>query len=515
MKIKGAVAAGHSLTVDTAIEVLKAGGNAFDAVIAAHFTACVAEPVLASLGGGGFMLAQTADGSSRLYDFFVQTPAQKLNVDEMDFKPILADFGTTSQEFHVGMGACATPGAVKGLFEIHRELATMPMSELVQPAIEYAKDGIAINEFQGYIFDIVSPILLATPESSAIYGAKSNGHVKAEGDRFYCAPLADSLEALAREGSELFYFGDMAREIANQCCTRGGQLRERDLSNYRVITREPLKTGFRGYQIQTNPPPSSGGILIAFALQLWDGLFHGDSEFADLAHLCLLTEIMDSTNQARVEAHLNGQHVLSESELLDPHLLARYRRHIVGRAKAMRGTTHISVIDQWHNVATMTVSNGEGCGHIIPGTGIMLNNMLGEEDLNPGGFQSWTEDQRMTSMMAPTLLTDNEGKVVALGSGGSNRIRTALLQTILNLLDFGMDLGHSIHAPRVHFENNLLNIEAGYRSEVVNGLVEHYPNYKLWDEVNLFFGGVNGVMCRDQQFFAAGDVRRGGVGRCL
>ncbi len=512
MIAKGAVAAGHPLTVNAALEVLRDGGNAFDAAIAAHFAACVAEPVLASLGGGGFMLAQTAQGNRHLYDFFVQTPNKKIKIDDMDFKPIIADFGATSQEFHIGLGAAATPGTVKGLFEIHRELATMPMQTLVAPALEYAKKGVVINEFQSYIFEIVSPILLATPGSTEIYGAQSQHRVLKVGEKLFAPQLADSIEALANEGSDLFYLGEIGRKIVEQSKMGGGQLTQKDLLRYQVVSRDPLVANFNGRELITNPPPSSGGILIAFALQLWQCLAGRDQEFAGFKHMALLAEIMESTNQARIEAQMDAQQELSIGALLDPVLVNRYRQQIHGRAKAMRGTTHISVIDRWHNVATMTVSNGEGCGHIAPETGIMLNNMLGEEDLNPFGFQCWTENQRMTSMMAPTIINSREGKLVALGSGGSNRIRTALLQTILNLLEFDMGLEQSISCPRIHFENKLLNIEPGYRPDVISALVDHYKNYKLWDEVNLFFGGVHAVMCEDNSFFAVGDKRRGGAG---
>lgn len=515
MKNKGAVAAGHPLTVDTAIQVLQEGGNAYDAIIAAHFTACVVEPVLASLGGGGFMLAQTAEGSHRLYDFFVQTPARKLALEDIDFKPIQADFGVAIQEFHVGLGAAATPGAVKGLFEIHRELATMPMQVLAEPAVNHARQGVEVNEFQGYIFDIVSPILMASKESAAIYSDEGGERVLGVHDRFRCEQLSDLLQALATEGDELFYRGEVADTIVRQSQTDGGQLDRQDLASYQVKVREPLRIGFRDHQLLTNPPPSSGGILIAFALQLWECLVDGDIDYAGIEHLELLAETMAATNQMRLEAHLSEPQMLAENSLFDKQMLDRYRKQVLGRARSVRGTTHISVIDQWHNVASMTVSNGEGCGHIVPGTGVMLNNMLGEEDLNPGGFQRWKEDQRMTSMMAPTIINHRSGSLVALGSGGSNRIRTALLQTILNLLEFDQGLERSVCHPRIHYENRLLNLEAGFSSAVIESLVRRYPDYKIWDDINLFFGGVNAVMSAHDRYEAVGDARRGGAGECL
>lgn len=509
----GAVAAGHPLTAETAKEILRAGGNAFDAAIAAHFAACVTEPVLASLGGGGFLLAQTQAQEQWLFDFFVQTPQSRRDAEDIDFKPIVADFGATQQEFHIGQGSIATPGTVKGLFEIHRRLGSIPMRELLTPAIEFARKGIELNAFQAYIFEIVSPILLATPEAAATFGnATGSGRVLQAGQRFQCPRLSDTLEMLGHEGDDLFYRGDLAKQMVEQNLSGGGFLEMADLESYRVVCREPLEFTYRNNQIVTNPPPSSGGVLIAFALQLWNGLLQGDIEFGDHRHLALLAEVMRLTNQARIEAHLDGEREqLRHRELLDENLLLRYRKEIRGRAKAMRGTTHISIIDRWHNVATMTVSNGEGCGSMVPGTGIMLNNMLGEEDLNPGGFHRWAPDQRMTSMMAPTVINRDDGSIVALGSGGSNRIRTALLQVIINLIDFHQGLGDSIDSPRIHFEKNLLNIEAGYHSEQLKQLAKNFDQLKEWDDLNLFFGGVHAVMERNDRFHGAGDQRRGGV----
>lgn len=509
----GAVAAGHPVTAKTATDILEAGGNAFDAAIAAHFTACVVEPVLASLGGGGFLLAQTQAREQWLFDFFVQTPQIKKPPENIDFKPIVADFGATQQEFHIGLGSIATPGAVKGMFEIHRRLGTIPMRELLAPAIKYARQGVELNAFQAYIFEIVSPILLATPEAAAVFGcAEKNNRVLQHRQLLARPKLADTLEALGQEGEALFYRGDLAKQMVEQSRSGGGYLEMADLEHYRVVCREPLAFSYRDNQIFTNPPPSSGGLLIAFALKLWDGMLSEEIGFGDHRHLALLSEVMRLTNQARIEAHLDGNnHPLSQGQLLDGELLHRYWQEIRGRAKAMRGTTHISIIDQWRNVATMTVSNGEGCGSMVPGAGFMLNNMLGEEDLNPGGFHRWAPDQRMTSMMSPTVINRHDGTIVALGSGGSNRIRTALLQVIINLIDFDKGLVGAIDSPRIHFEKNLLNIEGGYRSEQLKRLAENFNQLKEWDGLNLFFGGVHAVMEQGGVFQGAGDQRRGGV----
>ncbi len=159
MKPLGAVACGHTETCKAAELILTEGGNAFDAIIAAFLTSCVVEPVLASLGGGGFLLAHTGDQRDMIYDFFVHTPKNPLQKSELDFYPIHADFGTTTQEFHIGRASIATPGAVKGIFKIHQDLGSMPMSALVQPAISAARNGVIMSPFQASILNIIAPIL--------------------------------------------------------------------------------------------------------------------------------------------------------------------------------------------------------------------------------------------------------------------------------------------------------------------------------------------------------------------
>lgn len=512
MNYQGAIAAGHPLTVEAGHEVLKAGGNAYDAAVAAFFMACVAEPVLASLGGGGFLLSQTKTGQQQLFDFFVQTPRYKKPEAEIDFKPIWADFGTLRQEFHIGQGAIATPGALKGVFEVHRQLGSLRMSDLVQPAIRAAREGMQLNALQAYIFSIVSPILTATDEVSDVFSGNGTGQLIGEGELFRFPQLADTLEVLAIEGDDLFYRGEIAQQIVTCCAEGGGHLCRQDLEQYRVLNRKPLQLNYDGCQILTNPPPSSGGILIAFALQLWNKVRDRRMTFGSKCHLQLLAQVMAMTNQARVESHVEeGDMHPAADVLLDELLLHRYSKEIKGRAKAQRGTTHISVIDRWRNVATLTVSNGEGCGGMVPGTGIMLNNMLGEEDLNPLGFQYWQENQRMTSMMAPSVLNQTDGRIVALGSGGSNRIRTAILQTFINLIDFGLPLEEAVCRPRIHFENDLLNIENGFNDRVLASLFEQYPSHKRWDALNLFFGGVHAVQYHAGCFDGIGDPRRGGA----
>jgi len=511
---RGAVAAGHPATAAAAREILQDGGNAFDAALAAVCAACVSEPVLCSLGGGGFLLARRADGGAELHDFFVSTPLARRPTDEIEFYPILADFGPATQEFHIGLGAIATPGLVKGLFAIHRALCSLSMDRLVEPAIRLARDGFMLRAVDAYLFKVVGPVLTARPAGRENYG-HGDGRLYGEGEVLRQPDLANALEAMAREGEALFYEGEIGHALVADCAAHGGQVTARDLADYRVERRRPLERRYRDARVLLNPPPSSGGILVAFALALLETRDPLGPRTSQAARAAMLAEVMALTNRARIEteprqAHEKGE-IDAAARLLDPALLARYAREIKGRPASSRGTTHISVADAQGNLAALTLSNGEGCGHILPGTGIMMNNMLGEEDLNTAGFHAWREGTRMTSMMCPSIAERADGSLTALGTGGSNRIRTAILQVLVNVLDRGLGLRDAIEAPRLHVEAGVASLEEGMGEDAKAALAERSETVAVWPPHNLFFGGVHAVTRRaNGGFDAAGDPRRGG-----
>jgi gamma-glutamyltranspeptidase/glutathione hydrolase len=510
--MSGVISAGHELTAQSGAEILRAGGNAFDAALAALATACVVEPALASLGGGGFLLAQPAEEAVRLYDFFVQTPQRRRAAAELDFRPIIADFGTAEQEFHIGRGAVATPGIVRGLFAAHRDLGSLPMRDILHQAVRHAHEGIRLSALQAYIFSVIAAVYRESPAAMAVYGSRDDpGRLPGEGEALHQPALADTLESLAVEGEDLFYRGEIAASLAREMHA-GGHLAAADLAAYAMIPRRPLALAYRQARLFTNPPPASGGLLIAFGLQLLGGVDFGTPRYGSAEHLERLTRVLALTQEARLTACAHGltPHP-NDALLLDPAFLSRYRRLLAGQAPVRRGTTHISVIDGRGNVAALSVSNGEGSGCLVPGTGIMLNNMLGEQDLNPDGFHRWPTDTRMTSMMAPALLSFSDGRVLALGSGGSNRIRSAMLQVVSNLVDFGMDIEEAVTAPRIHLEAEHLSVEGGFDSERLQELLAAYPSHHLWEDLNLFFGGVHTVLRDGANLRGTGDPRRGGA----
>lgn len=497
---KGIVAAGHRATAAAAAEVLSAGGNAFDAVVAGLFAACVAEPILASPGGGGFLMSHDPEHGEKLYDFFVDTPRIKRDMGETSFFGVEVDFGPATQEFHIGVGASATPGFVPGLFAIHRALGRLPMADLLAPAIKAARDGVTINAFQAYLFSIAAPIYAYNSASAAIFAPM--GRPFREGELLRNPALGETFTLLAQHGARLFVDGDVGRQIVHESESKGGHLTAADLEGYSVIERRPLVTHHKGADLLLNPAPAASGPLIAFSLRLLE------SQTGDRAPtLSELAEVMAATNEARRTYASDPGHLLS-AEIIALHL-GELSRH----ARAYRGTTHISVVDENGRAAATTVTNGEGNGFLVGPYGFMLNNMLGEEDLNPDGFGKWQPGCRMSSMMAHTVIRFADGRLVALGSGGSNRIRTAILQVALNLIDHGMPLVAAVNAPRLHVEKcGTASFEDAIGAEAAAALRARFPTVKSWPEPNMFFGGVHAVLrARDGTLSGAGDPRRAGV----
>lgn len=496
----GAVACGHQATADAAAEVLRDGGNAYDAAVAALFTACVAEPVLASLAGGGYALIHSEGGAPRIYDFFTQTPQRPAEPQRDDFHPVHADFGHVTQEFHIGVGAAAVPGTVRGVFAMYDDLCTLPLRRLAEPALRAARQGVAIRPFHAYLFQVVAPIFTLTAPVRSVFAA--NGRLPEPEQQLIQPELHDAIAALVEDGPDLFYRGAIGQRLIALCDQEGGTLAHNDLEGYRVGRAAPLSVRYRNTVLHTNPPPSSGGMLIAFGLGLLEQV-PIPREFGSAEHVELLAAVMALTQRSRLE-HAD----MELDALLNPELLERYGAELRDRPSCLRGTTHISIVDGSGNLAAVTLSNGEGCGHMIPGTGIMLNNMLGEADINPDGFQRWPLGTRMTSMMAPTLLEFDDGRQVVMGSGGSNRIRSALMQVISNFVDFDMSIDDAIASPRLHIDQSTLSLEPGLRDLQNPGDL----NVERWQELNLFFGGVHCVEQRHAKLQATGDPRRDGVG---
>jgi gamma-glutamyltranspeptidase / glutathione hydrolase len=504
-KMRGVVAAGHELTVAAAAEILEDGGNAFDAALAGAFMSFVAEPVFTSPGGGGFLMARRAGrAEAALFDFFVETPLKR-RAEGVAFYPIQADFGPATQEFHIGLGSSATPGMIPGLFAVHEALGSLPVKRLVEPAVRAARAGFPLTAFQAYLFTVIAPILNASPGAQRIFAP--GGKLMTDGETFRNEGLGECLEWAAEDGARLFADGDVGRAIATESASGGGHLTPDDLKAYRVVLREPLDWRHRGALVALNPPPAASGALIAFGLAYLEAISEPGSPIDE----CALRQAMEASNEARA-AYGNE---LAERLAAGP--LLRDLREAQSHPAAYRGTTHVSVIDAQGNAAAISMSNGEGNGFIVGNFGFMLNNMLGEEDLASGNLESWRPGTRLSSMMAPTLILEPDGTITALGTGGSNRIRSAILQIAANLLDRGMSLEEAVEAPRVHVERDgTVSFEPGLPEEASSAFRALGDKSHAWPDRNLFFGGVHAARRRsDGGLEGVGDPRRGGRSRVV
>jgi gamma-glutamyltranspeptidase / glutathione hydrolase len=441
--VGGAIAAGHPLTAAAGQEVLDQGGTAVDACCAAAFVAWVVESPLTGPGGGGFLLLHFG-GRSVVLDFFVTVPRSFLGREEL--LALAVDFdGDTQQVFHTGPAAVAVPGVGRGLAEAHARWGRLSWRSLFSRAIALARDGFELTPVATYLLDILDPLLKHSPEGAAMY-TRSDG-------RMAFPDLASTLELLGSEGVEQLYAGELARAICAHV-----PLTLEDLRAYEVIERQPLSVSHRGHEFRTNPPPASGGRLIATGL---DALERGRT----------VVEAMQAMEAARTVVDVGG-------------------------------TTHISVVDADGNVASYSSSLGSGSGVVVPGTGIHLNNMLGEADLAVG---STLPGERLTSMMAPSLVLRGGAPRLVIGSAGSNRLRGAILQVVNNVVSGGMDVRAAVDAPRVHYEAGETHAEPGADASPAEDVV-------AWRDRNLFFGGVNAVeVLPDGSLAAAGDPRRGGA----
>lgn len=482
-----AVASGHAATTAAAVEVLATGGNAVDACVAAGFAASVAEPTLTSLGGGGFLLARTTAGEEVVFDFFVDTPGRGIADapavrDDLDFEEVVVRFSGADQGFHVGLASVAVPGCLAGWLHAHRRLGRLPLDEVVAPARRLAERGVEVNDQQAYLLRILEPILTRTAAAAALVAP--GGRLLGVGDRYANPELAAFLERLDERG---FAAPRLARRTAEAMARGGGLVTERDLLGYEVVERAPLEVRWRGHRLLTNPPPSFGGELVALGLLLLEERPGWPAEVGSVGNALALAEAMVATDDARAAGTVG----------------AELRRRSTG------GTTHVSIRDAEGNVAAMTTSNGEGSGWLLPGTGAMANNMMGEDDLHPEGFHAGPAGQRVASMMAPSVVVGPDGgSELVVGSGGSKRIRTALLQVLAGVIDQGRSAQEAVEAPRLHWDGSELHAEPGWSDEALAALGARWA-VRAWAQRDLYFGGVHAV----GPTTAAGDPRRGGVAR--
>ena len=483
-----AISAGHEETLASAKLILDNGGNAFDAAIAAAFTMFISEPCMASAGAGGFAMVRKQGEPVRMLDFFTQTPIAKPTLDKRDFYPIQVDFGNEIEEFHVGLASVATPGIIKGIFELYNNYASLPLKDLIFPAKELAKNGVIMNTFQNIDLELLDVIIKEDPSMKSVF-FKKNGDPLDVGERLIMPNLYNFLDMLELEGQREFYHGDISRIVDQVSRERGGYIRRQDFEKYNAEWRKPIQMEAFGHSVYMPNGPSLGGGLMALLLESYDRHKNWIEATIDIRQ--------DFESISSIQGGMNSRLPNLNYKSLD------------GPAST-KGTSHFNIIDKEENVISFSCSIGEGCGYFIPGTDMQLNNMMGESFLLPDGFHSWKEDARLHSMMTPTLVYDKKDVFkYAGGSGGAGRIPYMIAQTLGGLLEYNLDLESAINNPRAYLMHGTVHLESG----LSKSLVPSQYSIQEWEDRSLFFGGVHSLAKDiEGRLEAFGDPRRYGVG---
>lgn len=509
---RGIAAAGHPQVAEVAADVLRSGGNAVDAAVAGLFASWACEPLLTGPAGGGYLLVAGAGREPVVLDGFCAAPG--LGGAPASAKLVAADcdFGDTRQIFHVGAASVAAFGIASLIEEAASRWGRLPLADLAEPGARLADHGVPLNEMQAYVGQILQPILSSTPGSSAQW--MPGGRLLEAGDRFFSPGLADTIRRIGRDGAAPLRDGDLAAACVALVAEHGGALTARDLAEFAPLASAPLTVPYRGRTVLTTPPSSAGGVLLAVALQALASDERPPTFASMLRAMETATAVRTPAFARRLADGGFADELLALADAGDADALEAFLQRQPG------STTHLSVIDGDGLACAVTTSLGEGCGLILPETGIHLNNIMGEEDLNPLGFGVFPPGRRMPSMMCPTAILTEDGVVeLALGSAGSNRIRSALLRTIVATVDEDLPIEEAVEAPRLHREGEIVYTEPGIPADELfeprdDGAATP-QELVSFRERNLFFGGVQavGIDPDTGDHVAAGDSRRGGAVR--
>ncbi len=487
----GACASGDVHSARAGADVLAAGGNAVDAMVAAGLMACVTLPTMTSLGGGG-LITMLVDGQVSVCDGFAALPGLGLKGrGERELDIVTVSFEGIDVDFRVRAPSIAVPGTVAGLWAAHERHGHMPLADVAAAAIRAARQGFRVTPGQTKAFALLEEIYRLTPGTWALL---SNGEQVAQpGEVLRNAEVADTLACLVEEGPVAFYEGDIARAIVD---VGEGWITARDLASFDAVFRKPLHGRFRDWHLRAPAMPSvTGGMLFAGLRHLEAG---GSLPRAfDVPAWGRVAETMTVMTDLRTEEY---ERRLFEEGYLESVLAAR----------GAGNTMHISAADDAGNLVAYTTTVGESAGLVAPGTGVVLNNFLGEEDILPSG-KTPKAGRRMMTSMCPLLLSNGAGRRFALGSAGSSRIKTALLQIVLHLVDGGVGPAEAVRRPRIHVEDGTLYIEGWGRTEdEVDALRSLAERVKCTSECGFFFGGAQVVEHAGASFQAGADEDRRG-----
>ena len=531
----GMVASHNALSSEIAAEILAKGGNAIDAGAALGFALAVTLPRAGNIGGGGFMLVHVAELNKTIaIDFRETAPAEATQGMFFD-----SDGNVVLDEtYRFSHKSSAVPGSVAGLAHIVENYGTMSLAEVLEPAIRLARDGIAVT--YDLAADLSRSQRLKNNPASLKKFYKPDGSNYEVGEIFKQPDLAWTLSEIAKSGAEAFYHGSVAEKIVADMEAHNGLITMNDLSNYEVIEREPVRGTYRDYVIEAMPAPSSGGTHVIQMLNILENfpLAKMGPESADALHIMaesmkysyadrskylgdpdfveVPTETLISKEYAKgIAAKISSQRARSSDEIA-PGNLAIYESD---------ETTHYSVVDDQGNMVgnTYTLMFSFGSGVVIEGTGILMNNNMGNFTLRsdiPDAFGLMGSEnnlihpnRRPVSSMSPVLVSQNGKPMLMTGSPGGSKIISANMQMVLNVLEFGMNIADASVAPRIHhqWKPDVLEIEAGISPDTVSLLISKGQKIKF-SQRSAGMGSLQTVMWKDGLFYGFSDPRRPGAG---
>ena len=468
---RGMVVSNHPLASAAGAEMLAAGGNAIDAAIATLFALTVVEPMMVGIIGGGMAHIRLADGTHRVIDGQSTVPLA-VRPDSYRPRPGAAHdvFDTVGNENLTGPRAVAVPGALKAWCETLRRFGTMPLADVMQPAIKHAARGFAATSYLSEcIADSASGMLKDKP-IAAIFLPK--GEPLKPGNRVVQTEYAETLAFIAGHGEAALYDGPLGDVLVDYMKRHDGFIARADLTSYKTVERAPIRADYRGWAILGPPPPAASGVHIAEMLNILEGYDIGGLGFGTADTVHLLAEAMKIAFADRAAASGDPDHVAVPVERLTSKDYAHERRSAIdpGRAKAWRAgvgpfesahTTHMTVADSFGNVVatTQTINDLFGAKILIPGLGAIPNNYMHLFDPRPGHALSLAPGKRVTTSMSPVMALRDGKLVYALGLPGGKRIFPSAMQALINLIDHGMSLQEAVEAPRVWTEGNALEVE--------------------------------------------------------
>jgi len=481
-----AISAGSTIAAEAAADVADHGGNAVDAAVAATITGMCTDPGIIAPGGSVFVTIWPPGGDPVVIDAYAEMPGRGLADPPAEFGERVSMAYGGGMETMVGHGSVATPGAFAGLGAASQKYGSMPWAEVVAPAVERVRRGFPLSSTSAtYLTYAHEPIFDKHPDSHRALH-HDDGTPLLEGETVLIEGLADSLQTIADHGPGAIYTGEIGRAMADDISAHGGRLTAEDLAAYRPVSRRPIVVQADGWQVATNPAPAIGGAILASILLLlerhaftvWTG-----EEVRRLA--TVQRSVLDyrgrhlddaGDREAAVEALLEAARLGDQRGLLDS-----------------PSTIHTSVVDTDGLACAITASAGYGSGVMIPGTGMWLNNSLGELELQPGGLGAFESGSRLVSNMAPTVARRPDGSVLAIGSPGASRITTAISQVLLNFMHLGMSLSEAVEYPRLHVEmfegEPTIAHEPGLPVEGFDDMsVRRFP------DLSMYFGGVGVAM---------------------